>query len=296
MAGFAGDVGVGSGQGEVGLGVVVEEPCMPIDRVMAQRAVGPETPLVRFFVLMTGVALGRRIDVNVRLVARAAIRVRVPSEQRETGEVVIEEKILRPVDLAVAVVAGETLSAVVRIVLSVACVAVIAEGNVEYRLYVAKLALEYAMRTVQRVAGIERVIERYYLPLVRCVTVDAAAPEVLVVRVIVPVAGKAVRTQPVRKRVFAVTAATGLVRVCSRKRKGRISSVIEARIQPAGGLVAGLATLSATAVVRVIGSVTAVARCRSVPKGVISVTAKTFCLAMTSDQRVPRRVMIELDL
>ncbi len=94
MAGVAGDLLMGSGQCECGLGIVVEEPRAPIDRVVAMRAVISEAPFVRVVLGVTCIALGRRIDIDMRLVTRTALGVGVPAEQRERGQVVVEEEIL----------------------------------------------------------------------------------------------------------------------------------------------------------------------------------------------------------
>lgn len=72
--------------------------------------------------------------------------------------------------------------------------------------------------------------------------------------------------------------------------------MIEARLQPAGRIVARLAVLSATPIVSVVGRVTSVARRRRIAKCPVSVTVKTLRFAMTTDERVSGFVMIELDL
>ena len=99
--------------------------------------------------------------------ARAALSVGMAAKQREAGEIVIEEEILRPIDFAVTIIAGKPLRAIVRVVLRVAGVTVVAEGDVEYRLHMAEFALEQTVGAVQRVTGIECVIKADCVPLGR---------------------------------------------------------------------------------------------------------------------------------
>ncbi len=228
--------------------------------------------------------------------AGAAVRVCVATEQGKSGEIVIEEEVLRPINFAVAVVACQPLSAVVGIVLRVAGVAAIAEGDLEYRLNVAKLTLELAMRAIQRMAGIDRMVEVNCSPLGRSVTIDAAESEVLVVSIVVRMAGNALRTESVCEGVFAVTAAAGLLRVRSGKRERSVSRVVEARIQPAARIVAGLAVLSAPSIVGVIGCVASETRRWRIAKRPVGVAVETLRFAVTADKRVAGRIVIEFDL
>ena len=133
---------------------------------------------------VTCVARGRRVDVDMRVVACAAFGIGVPAKQGETRQVVIEEEILRPVDFGVTVVASESLSAVVRVVLDMTSVTVVAQSDLEYRLDVAEFAIEHGMRSVKRMTGIEGMIEGNRGPLRRRMTAgtaDSEMPDVLVI-------------------------------------------------------------------------------------------------------------------
>ncbi len=179
--------------------------------------------------------------------------------------------------------AGKPLRPIVRIVLRVTGVTVAAEGDLEYRLHVAQLALELAVRAVQRMSGVESVIEGDRGPSGRGVTIDAAASEVLVMSVIVRVAGNAFRAKSIREGVFAVTVAAGLLGVGASERERSVSRVIEARFQPTGRVVAGLAVLSATSTVGIVGRVAPKAGRRRVTKRPVGVAVQTLSFAMSTE-------------
>ena len=96
VAAVARDRRVCAVKGEAGLRVVVEKPLLPVDRVVAQRAVLTETPLVRVVVAVATDAILRCVLEHVRLVTLATLGFPVFAEQGETSEIVVEKDVVFP--------------------------------------------------------------------------------------------------------------------------------------------------------------------------------------------------------
>lgn len=73
-----------------------------------------------------------------------------------------------------------------------------------------------------------------------------------------------------------------------------VACVLEARVMPIGRVVAGLALLPATAIMRVVGFVTAKAGRWRARKSPVLVAIQACCLAVLAQQRVVCRIVIEL--
>ena len=96
VAGVAGRVAVRAGEREPGPQVVIELPGQPVDRVVAGGAIVAVTPLVGIVVAVAVDANLRRVAENVGLMAAVAGSVGMCAEQREPGQVVIEEQVVLP--------------------------------------------------------------------------------------------------------------------------------------------------------------------------------------------------------
>ena len=96
MAAFARDVRVSTVEREAGLLVVIEPPLLPIDRVVAECTILAEAPFVRVVLTMATDAVFGGVTKYVRFVTLAAIRLRMFAQQREAGEIVVEEDIILP--------------------------------------------------------------------------------------------------------------------------------------------------------------------------------------------------------
>lgn len=164
MTGLAGGVTVCTCQGKAGLRVVIEHPFRPRDGVMTQAAITAEIASMRIVFAMTICAFLRCVTEYVRFVARTALRVVVLTQQRKARQPVVEEQIVLPGLLVVAVFTGRAQRFVVRFVLFVAGQAVRYELDVERGLDVAGRTFDIGMRTEQRVPGIGGVIEANVSP------------------------------------------------------------------------------------------------------------------------------------
>ena len=103
MTAFARDVRVRTVEREARLRVVVEQPLLPVDRVMAKEAVLAKPPVVRVVVPVAADAVVRGILEYVRVVTLATFRLCVLAQQRKVREIVIEEHIVLPRQFAVTV-------------------------------------------------------------------------------------------------------------------------------------------------------------------------------------------------
>ena len=119
MAAVASDVDVGPVQFEARLNIVIEQPQIPGDRVMAGTAVAVEYSVVRIVFAVTADALGIRIGESLRLVTVQALNVVVLTEQRETGQVVVEEWYGQPFAFIVTISALLSQRSIMRIVFEV---------------------------------------------------------------------------------------------------------------------------------------------------------------------------------
>jgi len=122
MAGVAIKITVRTRQRIVGLGVI-KAPSLPAIRIVAVRAIRPETAFV-MLVLVAGIAIQRRVLVRGRPVALLARHHRVAPDQGKPRKIVIERRGSAPAALAVtflAVVAELALVFVVCAVTGNAC-------------------------------------------------------------------------------------------------------------------------------------------------------------------------------
>ena len=120
VAVFARNVPMCAGEDEAGLGIVVELPLHPVDRVMAESTVVDEAACMRIDVAMavdTGLGYFAK---NTGLMAGGAFRFGVGPEQREPRQVVVEEHVFLPRMLGMAVKTLRSLGALVRVVVLVA--------------------------------------------------------------------------------------------------------------------------------------------------------------------------------
>ena len=111
---------MGTIQREVRLSVVVELPFNPVHRVMTGGTVFVVTTLMRIFFEMAIHACRRGIAKYVGLVAGITFLVGVSAQQRKASQVVIEEYIVLPGILVVAILALGALFAFVRVILEMA--------------------------------------------------------------------------------------------------------------------------------------------------------------------------------
>ena len=104
---------------EAGPGVVVEVPQPPITAVMAAFALFAETPLVDIILVVARHAFRFGVLELSRRMAFLAFHDKVPAQQGETGEAVVERGPF-PVLCAVALLALLALLAFVRVIILVA--------------------------------------------------------------------------------------------------------------------------------------------------------------------------------
>jgi hypothetical protein len=119
VAGVAVETLVGPGQRVFGLGIVIEAPAGPAVRVVTERAIGAQAPLVKL-VLVAARASRSGVLERSRAVALLAGHDRMATDQRKSREVVIERDRLAPIGIAVTLLAAGSQAAFVGIILLVA--------------------------------------------------------------------------------------------------------------------------------------------------------------------------------
>ena len=293
MAMVAGHRGVRTQQREICLRIVIEAPLLPVDGVVTGGAVVVEATFVGIVVPMAVDAGGRRIAEDLRPVAVLALGLCVRTQQREPGQPMIEEDVLLPVGLVVALLAGGALRAFVRVVVFVAIVAAGVERHFIDRLDVTGLAFDGLVGAVQGVVRVGVVIEDDVVPGVAGVAALAGSPEMTLVLVVVLVAGDAGDLELIGKGILAVTIAAGQVRVFTVEREAGIARVVEERVFPSGRTVAIAALLAALAVVRIVFRVAAVTGHRRLLECLVGVTVQAGRLQMFADEWIARVVVIE---
>ena len=131
------------------LRVMIKAPSRPTIRVVTERAIGPQAPLV-MLVPVAGGARQRRILEPRRTVAFLARRDGVPSDQRKSRDIVIEERYAAPIVLTVTPLATSAELTVMPIILAVAGDAGCRELVAIKIARVAGIALEFGVCGPQR--------------------------------------------------------------------------------------------------------------------------------------------------
>jgi hypothetical protein len=181
---LAGEVDVRPVQLERGLGIVVEAPALPAVRVVAVLAARAEAPEMHVLDGVTREAIAWCVLEARRRVALLASGDRVDSEERESADVVLEEDLVRPGSLIVAILAARPLLSRVDVVELVTGDAGGPEHSLAHRACMAALALHLGMRPLKRKVGHLVVFECFGRPVefsVTSITARAVARAVHVV-------------------------------------------------------------------------------------------------------------------
>lgn len=109
MTVIASNIQVGAVYFEIGLCVVVKQPQVPSDRVMAGLAVVRELACVRIVLKVATDALRIGFSKHLGFVARLALEIAMLSQERESRQVMIEQRRVLPGRLGVAIAASVTL-------------------------------------------------------------------------------------------------------------------------------------------------------------------------------------------
>lgn len=158
------------------------------------------------------------------------------------------------------------------------------------------IAVNTGMRTAESMLRVDIMIEGSLCPGVCYMTGVATLAEMTVVVVIVGVTRDAGCGQLVGKWIFAMAVVARERRVLPGQIECRIARVIERGVEPPGWLVAVAAFRTATAVMRIIGLVAAIAGGRRFQEGLVGVTAKAGRLFVFSDKTETGGVVIEFNL
>jgi len=192
MTGFALRIAMRTVERKTGLLVVIETPLRPVDRRVAEYAVIGKPVSVGVLRLVTRHAVRGCVSKPLRFVAGRTFGVAMLAEQREPGKAMIEEDILGPRLLVMAVLANRSLGALVWIIVLMTQAAGCWRLSVEHRLDVTSCAFDAGVGAAQGVMRIDVMIESQLRPLcgnVARVTAFAKMPLVIIITVMAGVAG-----------------------------------------------------------------------------------------------------------
>ena len=171
MAGLAIEVAVRPGQRVARLRVVIIAPALPTIRVVTKRTVRPQATFM-MLVAVAGVAIQRRALELKRTMAFLARNDGVASNQRKSGDIVVEGRCSTPVGLAVALLAAISKLAFVLVILLMTGQAGRCQLVVIEIAGMAEIALDLRMRGPQWIFRLV-VIEMNCFPLVLVVAAFA---------------------------------------------------------------------------------------------------------------------------
>ncbi len=182
------DTHMGSGEFKRGQAVVEGDLVPALSRV-ASSAVLAELAIVRVVSAVAGEAVLRRSLVDILRVAVAAVHLFVPSGQPKSSPVMVEGGSI-PTVRCVAASAVLAELAIVRIVSPVAGEAVLRRSLIDI-LRVAVAAV-HVMMAADQVEFSPVMVEGGSVPTVRCVASSAVLAELAIVRIVSPVAARAI--------------------------------------------------------------------------------------------------------
>ena len=167
--------------------------------------------------------------------------------------------------------------------------------NVENRFDVAVITgdFDFLVSTDKFVIRMDVVIKERFFPFCAGMASVTLVAAMLVMRVIFEVARYAGHIHFVVERTVGVTISAGGLCMFAFKGEVRIARVIETRVMPIGRIMAGLTLLSAAAVMRVVGFVTAETGTRRVRECSIRVTIEACSFLVLAKQREFRGVVVK---
>lgn len=136
------DLCVSTVEEKIRLHIVIKQPQIPRDGIVAGLTIVFERAVVRINIDVTARTNCFRVGVDMGLMARRAFEIRVLPEERKMSQAVIEEWDLIPRRFDVAAVALRTFRPFVHIVVSMAGAARIVGRNVMYRFNVTIVACD----------------------------------------------------------------------------------------------------------------------------------------------------------
>ena len=296
VAGLAINAGMRAPQLEVRLDVVIEERLPPVDRVVTQHASLAEAPIMGVAVPVAFDALLGGIAKHVRVMAIPAFPVRVLSEERESGESMIEEHVVLPRRLVVAVGTGQAEGAVMGIVVLVARQAVGGQRYVEDRLNVTGLALDVRVRSAERVPRFQGVIELHLGPSGADMAGLTLLSEMPLVVVVLLVASDTLHGQLIGKRVVAMAGVALLLRVPAVEQEARITIVIETGVVTSDRTMTVATLVAASPGVGIVFGVAAVAGRGCVGERIVCVAIEARGSLVLADQGKAGCIVIEFNL
>lgn len=284
VAGLAGELHMRAIERKIGLSAVVEPPEVPPVRVVAQTAPGAE-PAAMFVVLRVAISTGQGGALERRRgVALLADGDGMLADQREPGQIMVEENLDQPAPFVMATGAFRAFLALVSVILSVAIDARGAEFLFLELTLMARGAVELGVLVAKRELGVLVVIESDLLPARRAVTILALYAVAAFVFVVFLVTGDTGLLELLPVQIAGMAGLAGSFRVAPLESELGVLPVIESDTPPVLGPMAVVAFGAVTAVVNVIQSMAGHAIDRRVLVSLAGVASGAGHFPMLTDQ------------
>ena len=196
----------------------------------------------------------------------------------------IEEDVIDPGRLVVAILACNSLLAIVRIIRCVAVIATRLQRDFVYRLQMTGLTFDCLVSAYQCMRGIPVVVKEDVCPERVAVAIATLGAKMTVVLVVVQVAGNAGRLQLISERLFGMTIIANQLGMAATESKARVPAMVETGIGPGHGVMAAIALLATSSVVDIVVSMAVVARGRRVLKRLVLMAVSASGFAVSADQ------------
>lgn len=232
MARLADQSFVGAVQHKLCGAVMVETPQLPAVWCMTCIALLAQRAFVLVVLAMAAVAGHWGIAIHGGHMACLARRRCVQADERETGDVMLEQHVLGPALFVMAPLAGCAEFAAVGIVILMTGAASAFQRHLMYRTFVTTIAVEFFVRALQRIAAGSQMIEFRLLPIFGVMTVAAGRAIAAFMHVI----GAVTTDTVVRRLVLGLDClVTGIARellVFEQQRKFSLAIVFEPTLFP----------------------------------------------------------------
>jgi hypothetical protein len=205
MTVITGDINMSTVDHEVRLRVVIKQPQVPGDRVMAGLAVVLKLAGMRIVLEMTADALCLGSGKHFGFVAGLAFEIVMLSQKRESCQVMIEPRRLLPCRFRVAVGASVTLLSFVDFVIEMAGRAGGAGRSIKYWFDMAVDTGNGLMRTVQYKLGIPVMVKTRGWPFIVGMAVPTICAVVAFVIIVFEMATDTLHVHVIGKRILSMT-------------------------------------------------------------------------------------------
>lgn len=280
VATFAGNTFMCAIEFKARLHVMVKQPQVPGNRVVAGAALIIEYAVVRVVLKVAANAFRVRVCKYLTFMAGIAFEIVVLTQERKAHQIVIEIRRVQPFRFIVAIRTLLAEFATMRFVVAMTRYALISGRGFENWLDMAIDTSDRCMRPVKTKVCIARMIKDADIPVLAGMAALTFSPVVAQVVIIIKMTTDTIHLHNVVERVFAMTVGATQFGVPAIEWKVGIACVIKAGIVPGAGVMAGFTLLAAAALVRIVLGVTSETGHWHVLMRLVGVTRRTLRLCV----------------